>query len=197
MADAPVAVRVDDVAKILYSEGQVQKRMKEIGNLIRMLPIKTPEKHPFVMICVLSQAVVFFTDLMRELSEFSIIADYVDYECHIDAASGTEEVVFTRKIGVGLAGANVLLVDYSQNSGRKLQGLKNYILKHCTATNVWTVVLLAKLSREFDPAQVEPDVIGFDVAGGVRVVGYGGSSLGRYGNLKHIAYLQDKEIIVK
>ena len=108
--------------KTLISEQDLQKRIKEIGKQIT----KDYKNQEIIIICILTGAVYFATDLTKKMKTPMII-DFIKCESY----SGTES---TGKINLildnreKLEGKNVVIFEDIIDTGYTLKYLKDYIL---------------------------------------------------------------------
>ena len=171
----------DDIKAILYSEEQLRKRVKELGEQINA---DYAGKSP-LMIGVLKGCFVFFADLVR----------CVDISCEIRfvmaSSYGFSTVTSgTVKIGAGfdfvIEGRDVIIVEDILDSGVTLSALR----KHISAQNPSSLkicVLLDKPARRLVP--VDAEYVGFTCPDEF-LVGYGLDYAERYRNLPFVAVLK-------
>jgi len=138
----------------------------------------------FVMLCVLKGAVVFASDLMRELrNPFEL--EFARSRSYGDATRPQVEpelVVVDPQLVVD---RHVLVVDDILDTGATYLALRQWLMDH-EALSVRGCFLLDKPARR--QADVKPDFFGFQVPD-VFVVGYGLDHAERWRNLPYIAQL--------
>ena len=172
----------DDIAKILISEEEIQKRVAELGQRISA---DYAEQIPFV-VAVLKGAYVFLADLCRQMSvphevHFMAISSYGG---RATRSSGVVRILMD--LAASPEGRHVLVVEDIVDSGRTL----DYILRNLRTRNPASVrvcTLLTKPSRrEID---VPLDYVGFEIPDEF-VLGYGLDFDEHYRNLPFIGVLK-------
>lgn len=170
----------DDVGKILISEPELARRVRELSKQVE----RDFKGRELVVVAVLNGTVMFLADLIRHLS-LPLRLDFIGVSSY---GAGTEsgELVFTKELRLDVRGRDVLLVDDILDTGRtlkrvlaKLQQLKPRRIKVC--------VLLDKPSRREE--KVRADYVGF-VIPNAFVVGYGLDYAERYRNLPFVGVLR-------
>lgn len=166
--------------KILFTEEQIQTRIKEIADEINQL-YKDDE---IIAICVLKGAVLFAVDLVKHLKmplkmEFIRLSSYG----HGTTSSGKVHAV---DISLpDLNDKNVLIIEDIVDTGLTAKFLLDFINGNFkTKSTKFCSLLDKKISRATD---VEPDYYGFEVDDKF-LVGYGLDDEGYCRNLKYIGY---------
>jgi len=166
--------------KILFTEEQIQTRIKEIADEINQL-YKDEE---IIAICVLKGAVLFAVDLVKHLKmplkmEFIRLSSYG----HGTTSSGKVHAV---DISLpDLNDKNVLIIEDIVDTGLTAKFLLDFINGNFkTKSRKFCSLLDKKISRATD---VEPDYYGFEVDDKF-LVGYGLDDEGYCRNLKYIGY---------
>ena len=169
---------------MLISEDQLQRRVAELAETLNREFANTT----IDIICVLTGAVFFATDVMRMLTmptrlNFVKVSSYDSGS----ESSGTVNLHFSSAID--LQGRTVILFEDILDTGITL----DYLLKHLREKNPQALkvcVLLDKPERR--KIDLQPDYIGFQIPDEF-VIGYGldYQELGR--NLKYIAVLDPSE----
>jgi len=170
-----------DMAKILFSEEDIQRRIKELA---KELSKDYKDKVP-IMIAVLRGAILFFSDLVKEMDihlemNFLAISSY---------GSGTEssgEVRIQYDMQESIKDRHVIVVEDIIDSGLTISHLREILEARHPAT-IKVCSLLDKPSRRV--VEAEGDYIGFEVPNEF-VVGYGLDYAGKYRNLKYIGVLK-------
>jgi hypoxanthine phosphoribosyltransferase len=170
----------DDVGKILISEPELARRIRELSRQIE----RDFTGRELAVVAVLNGTVMFLADLIRHLS-LPLRLDFIGVSSY---GVGTEsgDLVFTKELRLDVRGRDVLLVDDILDTGRtlkrvlaKLRQLKPRRIKVC--------VLLDKPSRREE--KVRADYVGF-VIPNAFVVGYGLDYAERYRNLPFVGVLR-------
>lgn len=177
--DKPVCTH-ENIAKVLFSEEDIQKRVSELGQL---LTSEYEGKNP-VFLGVLKGVILFYTDLIREVK----IPLQVDFMAASSYRNGTVggELVIKKDTTVDLCGRHVVIVEDIVDSGNTLSLLTKEIRSRKPAS-LKVVTLLDKKERREVP--FEADVVGFECPNEF-VVGYGLDFDERYRNLPFIGVLK-------
>lgn len=179
-------VKLSDI-KILISEEQIQSRIKEIAAELNALY----NGEEICVICVLKGAVMFATDLVKNLNmplsmEFIRLSSYG----HATESSGKVNAVDIKL--PDLNNKNVLIVEDIVDTGLTAKFLMDFIACNFhTKTTKFVSLLDKKITRKTD---IEPDYYCFDIDDKF-VVGYGLDYDGLYRNLKFIGYA-DKSLLL-
>jgi len=153
-----------DVARVLIPEGDLQRRVAELG---AQLSADYEDKNP-LLVCVLKGGYVFLADLTRALTirhavDFMAVSSY-------GASTQTSGVVrILKDLEADLHGRHVLIVEDIVDSGLTLSWLLGNLRSRGAAS-----VEVATLLRKPEAAKVNVDVryVGFDIPPEF-VVGYG------------------------
>jgi hypoxanthine phosphoribosyltransferase len=178
LADVDVA----GTERTLYTEDQVQNRVREIG---KQITDDYADQEP-ILIGVLRGVVVFMADLMRELDlplqiEFMEISHYGEER--------EESIEVLRDVTTDLKGRHVIVVEDIVDTGLTLR----YLLEHLESKQPASVVVCCLLDKSVRRmAQVPLEYVGFEI-GDEFVIGYGLDYGGRYRNLPYIGVLQPQE----
>lgn len=168
--------------KILYTEEQIQAKIKELADEMN----KFYNGEEVVAICVLKGAVIFATDLVRNLNmplkmEFIRLSSY-------NGGTTTSGKVNAVDISLpDLNDKNVLIIEDIVDTGLTAKFLLDFI--HCnfhTKSTKFCSLLDKKITRKTD---VEPDYYCFEVDDKF-LIGYGLDYDGYYRNLPYIAYME-------
>ncbi|MBE7713629.1 MAG: hypoxanthine phosphoribosyltransferase [Cyanobacteria bacterium SIG26] len=172
-------IKIEDL-KVLFSEEQLQSRIQELAD--EMNEFYNGEE--VIAICVLKGAVMFATDLVRNLNmplkmEFIRLSSY-------GSSTTTSGKVNAVDISLpDLNEKNVLIIEDIVDTGLTAKFLMDFM--HCNfhAKSIKFCSLLdKKITRKVD---IEPDYYGFEIDNKF-VVGYGLDYDGLYRNLKYIGY---------
>ena len=171
----------NDIESVLYSQEQLQTRVRELGEAIsRDFAGKEP-----LFVGVLKGSFIFMADLMR----------YVDLKCSVDfmAVSSygnksvtTGAVKINKDLSEDIEGRHVIIVEDILDSGVTLSYLSKYLMNRNPAS-MKIVTLLDKPSRR--KAEVFASYKGFEVEDNF-VVGYGLDYAEKYRNLPYIGILK-------
>ena len=166
--------------KVLFSEEEIQSRIKEIAEEIN----NKYKNEEIIAICVLKGAVLFAVDLVKHLQmplqmEFIRLSSYG----HGTTSSGKVHAV---DISLpNLNDKNVLIIEDIVDTGLTAKFLLDFINNNFkTKSTKFCSLLDKKTSRATD---IEPDYYGFEVDDKF-LVGYGLDDEGYSRNLRYIGY---------
>lgn len=166
--------------KVLFSEEQIQKRVKEIADELNALY----NGDEVYAVCVLKGAVMFAVDLVKNLTvplkmEFIRLSSY---------NGGTKSSGRVNAVDISLPDLNdknVLIIEDIVDTGLTARFLLDFIKTNFhTKSTKFCSLLDKKITRKTD---IEPDYYGFDIDDKF-VVGYGLDDDGYYRNLRFIGY---------
>ncbi|MDO8541149.1 MAG: hypoxanthine phosphoribosyltransferase [Opitutaceae bacterium] len=178
--DDPVAIH-PDLAEVLFTEAQLQTRVKSLAAEIKSVY----GKDEFTIVSLINGAVMFTADLMRE----------IDNPVRLDCIRVTSYGVHTKSIGtpqiihsltLDIMKRDVLLIDDILDTGKTLK-LVSDLIRKLSPSSLRTCVLLDKKARREVP--LEADFVGFEIPDKF-VVGYGLDFAERYRNLPCIGVLK-------
>ncbi len=166
--------------KVLISEEQIQKRVKELGEQInRDYAGKTP-----VVICMLKGAIVFFSDVVRHL-DIPLTMEFVRLSSYRNGTtSGDMELV--TDINIDITGKDILIIEDVVDSGKTLSFFTELLKKR----NPASVKICAFLDKP-DKRQVaiKADYVAFEEKECGFVIGYGLDYAERYRELPYLAVI--------
>ncbi len=171
----------NDIAEILITEEQLQRRVRELAAEISAA---YADKEP-LLVAVLKGGVVFMADLMRHLTIHHAI-DFMATSSYGAATESSGVVRILKDLEEPIEGLDVLVVEDIVDSGNTLDYLRRLLLARNPAS-LRIVALLSKPSRRC--VDVPIDWIGFEIPDRF-VVGYGLDFAERYRNLPFIAVLK-------
>ncbi|SIN77618.1 hypoxanthine phosphoribosyltransferase [Halodesulfovibrio marinisediminis] len=150
--------------KVVYSEEQIQERVKELAAQIN----KDFEGKDLVVVCVLKGAFMFFSDLLKHLTVKPEI-DFVRCASYGKGTTSSKTVSFTKDLEVSIDGKHVLIVEDIVDTGHTISFLMSQ-LKARGAESLKLASIVEKVERrEID---VVVDYPGFTLEKGF-IVGYG------------------------
>ena len=174
-----------DLQKILFSKEQIAQRVKEIGEqLNKDYAGKVP-----VVIGVLNGSVVFYSDLVREMTGH-ITMSFITLSSYGDGTETSGKVKVVTDLKVDIYDRDVIIVEDIVDSGITLKNLVA-LLKERSPKSVKVVALLDKFKNRKVPFEV--DYYGFKIENEF-VVGYGLDYAQRYRNLPEIGVVDPKRI---
>ncbi|KRL08816.1 hypoxanthine phosphoribosyltransferase [Schleiferilactobacillus perolens] len=172
----------EDIKKVLYSQEDIHNVVVRLG---KQLAVDYAGKNP-LFICVLKGAIVFMTDLIRQIDEFVEI-DFMDVSSYGNATVSSGEVKILKDLDTSVQGRDVVIVEDIVDTGATLHYLIK-LLSTRQAASIKVVALMDKQAGRTIP--VKADYVGFDVPNEF-VVGYGLDYAERYRNLPYIGVLDE------
>lgn len=174
-------IEKDDI-KMLFTEEELQNRVKEVANTINA----NYDNQEIYVICVLKGSVMFTVDLVKHLNmpvkmEFIRLSSY---------GSSTTTSGKVRAVDISLPDLNdknVLIVEDIVDTGLTAKFLLDFIDNNFnTKSTKFCSLLDKKCSRR---TEIEPDYVGFEIDNKF-VIGYGLDYDGLYRNLSYIGYVE-------
>ena len=175
-----------DIQEILISKEEIKTKVIELA---KELDEDYKDKNP-IMICILKGSVLFFSDIVREMTvpleiEFMAISSYGQ-----GATSGIVKLV--KDLDCSIEGRHVIIVEDIVDTGHTLFYLKK-LLNDRMPASIKICAMLDKIERR--EADIKADYKAFDICNEF-VVGYGLDYAQRYRNLPEIGILK-REIYEK
>ena len=170
-----------DILKVLMSEEQLQKRVREMGD---ELYDRFHDKDP-IFVGVLKGCFIFMADLVRATQMKSEI-EFIGLSSYNNDTKSSGVVQITRDLQKDITGRHIIVVEDILDSGNTLYFLKNYLTTK-GAASITIVTLLDKPARREKP--IKADLAGFEVPDEF-VVGYGLDYCQQYRNYPCIGVLK-------
>ena len=170
-----------DILKVLMSEEQLQKRVREMGD---ELYDRFHDKDP-IFVGVLKGCFIFMADLVRAAQIKSEI-EFIGVSSYNNGTKSSGVVQITRDLQKDITGRHIIVVEDILDSGNTLYFLEGY-LKAKGAESITIVTLLDKPSRREKP--IVADLSGFEVPDEF-VVGFGLDYCQQYRNMPYIGVLK-------
>ena len=170
-----------DILKVLMSEEQLQKRVREMGD---ELYDRFHDKDP-IFVGVLKGCFIFMADLVRAAQIKSEI-EFIGVSSYNNGTKSSGVVQITRDLQKDITGRHIIVVEDILDSGNTLAFLSEYF-KTRGAASITIVTLLDKPSRR--TKAIEADLAGF-VVPDEFVVGYGLDYCQQYRNVPYIGVLK-------
>jgi len=173
----------NDIAKVLLSEEQLHKRVREIAaEIARDYAGKNP-----TLICILKGAVMFYTDLLRNIP-IPVNMDFMAVSSYGNKTKSSGEVEIRKDLSTSIENKHVIIVEDIVDSGFTLSYLSRMLASR-GAASVKICTLLDKPARRAPGINLKTDYSGF-VIGDEFVVGYGLDYAEYYRNLPYIGVLK-------
>lgn len=166
--------------KILFSEEEIQSKIKEIADKMN----KLYNGEELIAICVLKGAVMFAIDLVKHL-EMPLQMEFIRLSSYGHGTTTSGKVHAVDISLPDLNDKNVLIIEDIVDTGLTAKFLLDFINGNFkTKSTKFCSLLDKKISRV---ANVEPDYYGFEIDDKF-VVGYGLDDEGYCRNLRYIGY---------
>lgn len=175
----------NDIDRILFSREQIDTRNRALAADIAATYADEAESPGLTLVPVLSGAMIFLADLIRQLPMKMKIA-LVQISTYPGSRTKPRDPETVLELSGDVRGRHVLIVDDILDSGRTLRRVQGMIAAH-EPRSVRTAVLLRKPAKA--PSDVSVDFVGFDVED-LFVVGYGLDYDDHYRNYPHIGVLR-------
>ena len=173
-----------DLDRILVTKEEIDRKVKELGKKITE---DYAGKEP-VLVCILKGAVVFFSDLIREI-DLPLTADFMAISSYGSATKTSGVVRVLKDLDKDILGKDVIIVEDIVDTGVTLNYLKS-MLVHRGAASIRIATLLDKTARR-TVKDLKVDYVCFDIPDAF-VVGYGLDYDQMYRNLPDIGVLSPK-----
>ena len=171
-----------DKIRVMYSEEEVDKRIRELGEQIS----KRYEGKTVHMICVLKGGVFFMCELAKRIT-VPVTMDFMSVSSYGAGTKSSGIVKIVKDLDQSIEGRDVLVVEDIIDSGRTLSHLMK-ILNERKPSSICLCTLLDKQDRrEVDDVNV--DYTGFQVPDEF-VVGYGLDYDQLYRNLPYVGVVE-------
>lgn len=171
----------DTIGTILFTEKQIQKRAKEIGEEIT----KEFAGEEVILIGTLKGSCLWMADIMKAIS-LDVKIDYIWASSYGSSTTTSGIVTIKKDIETDLHGKNVIIIEDIIDTGTTLNYIKNQ-LKERNPKCVKICSMLDKPSRRI--ADVQGDYIGFEIEN-LFVVGYGLDYDQKYRSLPYVSFLE-------
>jgi len=169
-----------DLSKILVTKEEIHAAVKKLGEQIT----KDYEGKEPVFIGILKGAVVFYSDLLREI-DLPLRTDFMAVSSYGSATKSSGVVKVVKDLDRDITGKDVLIVEDIVDSGMTLSYLKKLLMGR-GAASIRIVTLLDKPARR--RVDLKADYFCFEIPDEF-VVGYGLDYDERYRNLPDIGVL--------
>jgi len=171
-----------DLSQTLFTEEQIQARLREIAQQIQA----DYEGRDVLLVGVLKGAVMVMADLARSLDRH-VEMDWMAVSSYGSGTKSSGVVRILKDLDADISGRDVLIVEDIIDTGLTLSWLVANLKSRKPAS-----VEIATLLRKPDALQMEVDVkyVGFDIPNAF-VVGYGLDYGERYRNLRCIGTLAE------
>lgn len=171
-----------DLCEVLYTEEQLDKKVSELAEQIT----KDYEGKDPIMVCVLTGAVFFFSDLFKKL-RFPAYPDFIICSSYSGKKS-TGNLTITKDLKYNIEGRHVILIEDILDTGLTMYQLRNNLLARNPASLKICTLFDKKVKKAFE---VPLDYVGFDLKDAF-VVGYGLDYNNKYRNMPIVGVLKEE-----
>ena len=170
-----------DVEKILFSQEQLQARVRELGAQIT----RDYAGKEVAVAAILRGSYVFMADLTRAI-ELPITVDFMSVSSYGSGTSSSGQVEIKKDLSDPIEGKELLIVEDILDSGNTLYYLSD-VLRARKPASIRICTLLDKPDRRAKP--IRADYVGFTIPDAF-VMGYGLDYDEKYRNLPYIGILK-------
>lgn len=171
----------NDIQEVLFTEQQIQDKVKEMGQILSR---DFEGRNPLV-ICVLKGAIMFMSDLIKQIT-VPLEIDFMAVSSYGVSTKSSGVVKIIKDLDVPVEGRHVLIIEDIIDSGLTLSYLID-VLERRNAQSVTVAALFDKPGRR--TVDLDADYKGF-VIPDAFVVGYGLDYAEKYRNLPYLGILK-------
>ncbi|KPU26603.1 hypoxanthine phosphoribosyltransferase [Caloranaerobacter sp. TR13] len=172
-----------DIRQILIESDELQKRIKELGEEIT----KDYKDKDLVVICVLKGAVLFMSDLCKNI-DIPLSMDFMAVSSYGSSTQSSGVVRILKDLDSSIEGKDVLIVEDIIDTGLTL----SYLVENLKSRGPRSVKICTLLDKpERRKVEVKVDYIGFTIPDEF-VVGYGLDFNEKYRNLPYVCVLKEE-----
>ena len=170
-----------DIQEVLFSEEQLDRRVREIAAEIT----RDYEGKEIMLISVLRGSFVFMADLCRRI-DLPCTLDFMSVSSYGKGTTSSGQVQITRDLSSDISGKHIIVVEDILDSGNTL----SYLLKLLEQRNPASIRLCTLLNKpDRRVKHVDVHYCGFDIPDAF-IVGYGLDYAEQYRNLPYIGILK-------
>lgn len=172
---------LNDIQEVLITQEQLQAKVQELGKRIS----QDYSGKELLMVCILKGAVVFYADLVRQIS-IPVFMDFMAVSSYGDATRSSGAVMIIKDLDQTIAGKHVLIVEDIVDTGLTLK----YLVENLKARNPLSIKICTLLDKpERRVTDVKVDYNGFTIPDAF-VVGYGLDYAEAYRHLPYVCVLK-------
>lgn len=170
-----------DVERILHTEEELRRRVKEIGGQITA---DYAGKQP-MLVSVLRGSYIFMADLTRAI-DLDVTVDFMVVSSYGAGTVSSGQVEIKKDLSDSIEGRDLIVVEDILDSGNTLYYLMD-VLKARKPASIRLCTLMDKPERRTKP--ITADYVGFTIPDAF-IVGYGLDYNERYRNLPYVGVLK-------
>ena len=171
-----------DLEEVLYTEEQIDKKVTELAAQIT----KDYEGKDPIMICVLTGAVFFFSDLFKK-TKFPVYPDFIICSSYAGKKS-TGNLTITKDLKYNIEGRHVIIVEDIVDTGLTIYELRKNLLERNPASLKICTLFNKKVKKAHE---IPLDYVGFDLEDKF-IVGYGLDYNNFYRNMPIVGVLKEE-----
>ena len=172
--------------RVLISEEEIREKVKELGAQIS----RDYKGKKVIFVCVLKGAAVFYTDLLREISEdVDVRFDFLAISSYGASTKSSGVVKIQKDLSTDIQDTNVIIVEDILDTGLTLAYIKN-LLNDRSPKSLEVCVLFDKKERRLTP--VDAKYTGF-VIPDEFIIGYGLDCAEQFRNLRSVYVAEQEE----
>ena len=170
-----------DILRTVYTEEQIQNRVRELGAEIS----RDYGDEPVLLVAVLRGAAIFVADLSRAISS-PVEMDFMAVSSYGSSTKSSGVVRILKDLDETIEGRHVLVTEDILDTGLTLK----YLLRNLASRKPKSLEVVALLSKEGKQrVPISCKYVGFDVPDEF-VVGYGLDYAEKYRNLRYVGILK-------
>lgn len=171
-----------DVAKVLFSAEDIEKRCLEMASKIS----EDYKDDPPIVVGLLKGCIPFMWELIKRI-DINIEIEYMDVTSY-EGSESTGDVKILKDLDRSIIGRHILLVEDIIDTGRTLKKVTE-LLASKGAKSVKIATLLDKPSRRV--VKIDGDYVGFEIPNEF-VIGFGLDFNQKYRNLPYVGVLKEE-----
>ena len=173
----------EDIEKVVFTEEEIRAKIRELGQ--RITEDYKDAKDTIYCVGILKGAVVFYTDLVREI-DLPVHFDFMIASSYGNGTSTSGTVKILKDLDYDVEGKHLIIIEDIIDSGTTM----NYLMKYFRERKPKSVKLCALLSKPSRrTVDVSIDYCGFEIPDEF-IVGYGLDYAEKYRNLPFIGVLK-------
>ena len=170
-----------DIEKILYTEEELSRRVKELG---AQIAADYAGRQP-MLISVLRGSYIFMADLTRAI-DLDVTVDFMAVSSYGAGTVSSGQVEIKKDLSDSIEGRDLIIVEDILDSGNTLYYLMD-VLRARKPASIRICALMDKPERRTKP--ISADYVGFTIPDAF-IVGYGLDYAERYRNLPYVGVLR-------
>ena len=170
-----------DIEKILYTEEELSRRVKELG---AQIAADYAGRQP-MLISVLRGSYIFMADLTRAIG-LDVTVDFMAVSSYGAGTVSSGQVEIKKDLSDSIEGKDLIIVEDILDSGNTLYYLMD-VLRARKPASIRICALMDKPERRTKP--ISADYVGFTIPDAF-IVGYGLDYAERYRNLPYVGVLR-------